>query len=118
MGHNSIKHSIVINATLSKIWETLTDPAKIAVYLGSQTRTDWNPGSTITWEGEMQGMKFQNKGVVLENIPNKLLRFSYWSGMGGDKDLPENYSEIAHTLRLLGNNSVELTYSRTKIPTA
>jgi len=55
---------------------------------------------------------------VLENVSNKLLRFTYWSGIGGDADLPENYSEIAYTLKQSSNNSTELIYSRIKIATA
>ncbi len=88
------------------------------LYNGSKTQTDWSIGSPIIWEGELQGTKYKNKGKVLDNIPNRLLRFTYWSGMGGDADLPENYSEITYSLNLLDDNSVELTYSRIKIPTA
>jgi uncharacterized protein YndB with AHSA1/START domain len=118
MENNSIKGSIIINAPVSKIWNALTNPDKIILYLYSQTHTDWAVGSPITWEGEMQGAKYQNKGVVLENIRHQLLRFTYWSGMGGDQDLPENYSEVTYTLNQLDNNSIALNYWRTKIPTA
>lgn len=117
MENNSIKGSIKINAIPSKIWGILTNPDKILLYIGSETKTDWRIGSPITWEGELQGTKYQNKGNVLKNIPNKLLRFTYWSGMGGDTDLPENYSEITYKLNSLEDSSVELTYSRIKIPT-
>lgn len=117
MNNNSIKKSIVINASPEKIWEVLTDPTKIVIYTGINTRTDWAKGSDITWEGEMNGMPVRNKGAVLENIPNKHLEFTYWSGLGGDEDLPENYSEITYKLNPEANNSVELTYSRIKIPT-
>jgi hypothetical protein len=65
----------------------------------------------------MHGTKYQNKGVILENTPNRILQFTYWSGMGGDADLPENYSEITYTLKPVDDNVVELTYSRIKIPT-
>ena len=117
MDNNSVKGSIKINAALSKIWDTLTNPAKIMLYTGSAADTDWLKGSPVTWSGEMQGTKYQNKGKVLENAPGKLLRFTYWSGMGGDADLPENYSEITYTLNPVNDNLVELTYSRIKIPT-
>ena len=116
--NSSVKGSIAIKAPVSKIWDILTNPDKIVLYIGSQTHTDWTVGSPITWEGEMHGTKFQNKGVVLENKPNRLLRFTYWSGMGGDADLPANYSEITYRLNQLSNNSVELIYLRIKIPTA
>ncbi|MEQ1585379.1 MAG: SRPBCC domain-containing protein [Cyclobacteriaceae bacterium] len=117
MDKNAVKASIIINATASKIWDVLTNPDKIALYTGSQTHTDWVVDSPITWEGEMHGTKFRNKGDVLENVSNKLLRFTYWSGMGGDADLPENYSEVAYTLKQSNDNSTELIYSRIKIAT-
>jgi uncharacterized protein YndB with AHSA1/START domain len=115
--NNSVNGSIKINAPLSKIWDTLINPEKIVLYTGSTTRTDWKKGSPVTWSGEMNGAKYQNKGIVLENTPNRLLRFTYWSGMGGDADLPENYSEITYALNPIDDNIVELTYSRIKIPT-
>lgn len=118
MENHSIQGSIKINATPANIWDVLTNPVKIVQYLGSHIQTDWQQGSPITWEGEMQGNKFQNRGNVIENKPNQLLCFTYWSGMGGDKDLPENYSEITYSLKSEENGVVELTYSRIKIPTA
>jgi uncharacterized protein YndB with AHSA1/START domain len=118
MENNAIKASITINASVSEIWDVLTNPEKIVLYLGSQIKTDWKAGSLITWKGEMHGTTFQNKGKVLENKLNKVLRFSYWSGMGGDADLPENYSEITYGLNTLSDHSTELVYTRIKIPTA
>lgn len=117
MENNSIKGSIKINATAGKIWDALTNRDKIMLYTGSSTQTDWAVGSSITWTGEMHGTKFRNKGEVLEIASNRLLRYTYWSGMGGDPDLPENYSEITYTLTPIGENQTELTYTRIKIPT-
>ena len=117
MDNMSIKGQITINAIPAKVWNVLTDPRKIIQYIGSQTITDWAVGSPITWEGEMQGMKFQNKGIVLENVSNERLRFTYWSGMGGDADEPKNYSEITYLLKALDKNQTEFTYLREKIPT-
>jgi uncharacterized protein YndB with AHSA1/START domain len=116
MNNSSVKATIIINAPASKIWDVLTNPDKIVLYTGSHIRTDWKVDSPITWEGEMHEAKFLNKGNVLENISNTLLRFTYWSGMGGDKDSPENYSEITYTLKQ-ADNSVEFTYSRINIAT-
>ena len=117
MDNMSIKSQITINATPAKVWNVLTDPEKILQYIGSQTITDWVAGSPITWEGEMQGMKFQNKGTVLENIFNERHKFTYWSGMGGDVDEPGNYSEITYSLKPLNDRQTEFKYFREKIPT-
>lgn len=117
MDKNSVSGSVIINAAPSKVWDILTDPGKIVLYTGSATQTDWNVDSPITWSGEMHGTKYENRGKVLENLPYSLLRYTYWSGMGGDADLPENYSEITYILKQANDNTVELTYSRVKIPT-
>ncbi|MEQ1734096.1 MAG: SRPBCC domain-containing protein [Bacteroidia bacterium] len=114
---NVVKGNIIIKASATKIWDALTNPKKILSYTGSHTESDWLIGSPITWSGEMHGTKFQNKGKILEINVNHLLKFTYWSGMGGDADLPENYSEITYTLKKSDDNSTELTYSRIKIAT-
>jgi uncharacterized protein YndB with AHSA1/START domain len=118
MENHSIKGSVAINAPLSAIWDAFINPDKVILYTGSALETDWAQGSPITWSGEMHGAKYQNKGKVLENTSNKILSYTYWSGMGGDSDAPENYSEITYTITPIDNNSAELTYERIKIPTA
>ncbi len=117
MENNSVKASIKINATPSQLWNVLTTPEKISQFTGSKVETDWNVGSTISWSGEMQGTPYKNKGKILELKPNKLLRHSFWTGMGGDADQPENYSEVSYSIKQLENNTIELTYSRIKIAT-
>ena len=42
---NSVNGSIAIKATPQKIWDAITNPAKIALYTGSTTDTDWLEGS-------------------------------------------------------------------------
>jgi len=117
MQNNKIEGSIFIDAPVAKIWDTLTNPEKIIQYLGSHTETDWKVGSEITWSGEMHGTPFQNKGEVLENKPEKSLIFTYWSGMGGDSDQPENYSVITYRLEEADNHQIDFTYTRANIPT-
>jgi uncharacterized protein YndB with AHSA1/START domain len=117
MTQHSVTGRITINAPTANIWDVLTNPEKIVLYTGSITSTDWQPGSNITWKGEMHGMPFKNKGEVLAANLHQLLKFTYWSGMGGDEDLPENYSEITYSLTPLDNNTVELKYTRVNIPT-
>lgn len=117
MENRAINANISIYATPATVWDVLTNPAKIIRYLGSHTSSDWVVGSPITWEGEMQGMKYLNKGKVLESSPNELLKFTYWSGMGGDPDEEQNYSVISYKLLDQGDGRTELTYHREKIPT-
>ncbi|RYG31784.1 MAG: SRPBCC domain-containing protein [Chitinophagaceae bacterium] len=117
MENRSINSSVTIYASPSRVWDTLTNPSKIVQYLGSHVNTDWAEGSPIIWEGDMQGTKFTNKGQVLESKEHELLKFTYWSGMGGDPDVPHNYSEISYKLTDKGNGQTEFTFHREKIPT-
>lgn len=113
-----ISESIVINADADKVWDVLTNPDKIKIYLGiPETITDWKVGSPVVWQGEFGGMKIQDKGKVLENNYGSLLKFEYWSSFGGYEDIPENYSVITYTLDKIVDSSIKFSYTREKIPT-
>ncbi len=82
MNHElSVSESVIVNADAKKVWEALTNPAIIKDYLfGTETVTDWKVGSTIIFQGEYDGHKYKDEGVILENKPLELLSYSYWSG--------------------------------------
>ncbi len=89
-----------INAPVSRVWEALTDPEMIQEYLfGTQTITNWQVGSPIYWRGEWQGQPYEDKGTVLNLVPEKLIETTYWSSMGGLPDTPENYKTVTYTLQ-------------------
>jgi uncharacterized protein YndB with AHSA1/START domain len=107
---------ININAPVAKIWEALTNPEIIKQYFfGTQTITDWKPGSPIIFEGEWQGKKYKDKGTILEVEDQKCIKYSYWSPMSGIEDKPENYLIITYSLTGL-NNNVTLSIKQENIP--
>lgn len=112
-----IKGSININTNAGKVWNVLTDPGKIKEYTGSAVNTNWKKDNEITWEGEHGGNKYQDKGKVLENEPDKMLKHSYWSSFAGTEDSPGNYSIITWTLENSLDGLTTLTYTRENIPT-
>jgi hypothetical protein len=65
---------------------------------GTETSTDWKVGSKITFQGFYNEHQYCDKGAILENVPAKSLRYSYWSGFSGLEDKPENYATITYTL--------------------
>jgi uncharacterized protein YndB with AHSA1/START domain len=65
---------------------------------GTQVESDWKVGSPITYKGEWQGKKYEDKGKILELEPNKKLVSTYWSSMSGKPDTPENYQTVAYEL--------------------
>jgi uncharacterized protein YndB with AHSA1/START domain len=111
-----ISGATVIAAGTGKVWDVVTNPDKIKLYTGSQTITDWKVGSPVLWRGELQGQKYEDKGKVLENNRESLLKFEYWSSFGGYEDKPENYSVITYAIDKLSESETRFTYTREKIP--
>jgi uncharacterized protein YndB with AHSA1/START domain len=112
----SVVKNISINADKEKVWGALTDPRIIQQYLyGAETVTDWKAGSPIIFQGEVEGQKWQDKGVILENQPGEVLRYSYWSGFCGLEDIPENYSTVTYRLESRGSDTL-LTISQEGYP--
>jgi len=110
------KASISINASASKVWEALTTPSIIKQYFfGTDAVSDWKVGSPLIFKGEWEGNKYEDKGTILEIIPQKLFKYSYWSSMSGMEDKPENYVDV--TYALAGNNDgTTLTITQENIP--
>jgi uncharacterized protein YndB with AHSA1/START domain len=94
------KSSVVINAPVDKVWEALTNPSLIKEYLfGTNTITDWKKGSAIYYEGEWEGKAYQDKGHIVDMVPEKLLYTTYWSSMSGKEDKPENYNNVLYEIK-------------------
>lgn len=109
-----VRESVLIHATPAKVWAALTTPAIIKEYLyGTETSTDWKVGSAITFQGVYgpENHRYCDKGVILENVPNKTLRYSYWSGFSGLEDRPENYSTVTYSLEERGAET-EFTWTQ------
>ena len=96
-----------MHAGPARVWQALTDPAEIKEYLfGTDTQTDWKKGSPITYTGVWQGKPYEDKGVIKEIEPEKLLHTTYFSGMSGKKDVPENYANVVYTLEKSGDDTI------------
>jgi uncharacterized protein YndB with AHSA1/START domain len=100
-----------IKVPLSRVWEALTDTYLIKQYLfGSEVITDWKVGSPIIYKGVYNGKAFEDKGYVLEVVPDKLLVTSHWSPLSGMPDSPENYHNVCYELEVrTGGTQVTIT---------
>jgi uncharacterized protein YndB with AHSA1/START domain len=97
-GFEAIK-TVTIHATRAEVWSALTNPEKVKQYMhGTEMSTDWKEGSPISWKGEWKGRSYEDKGTVLAVEPQKLLRYTHWSPMGGSEDKPENYHTVTYEL--------------------
>jgi uncharacterized protein YndB with AHSA1/START domain len=91
--------SMSMKATPERIWKALTDPAEVKAWLfGTELNTTWKEGSPITYKGVWEGKSYEDKGTVLKIIPNRLIVSTYWSGMSGKPDLPENYMKVSYEI--------------------
>ena len=103
--------TINIAATPEKVWDVLTQPEKIKVYLfGTEVHTDWSVGSPILFQGAYNGQEYKDKGNVLKHKKNALLQYNYWSGFSGLEDKPENYSIVTYSITVLNEHSVAFTW--------
>jgi uncharacterized protein YndB with AHSA1/START domain len=110
-------NTVTINASTADVWDALTNSAKVKQYMhGTEMSTDWKEGSSISWRGEWKGKSYEDKGKVLEVAPQRLLRYTHWSPMGGSEDKPENYHTL--TFELAGNDGKTiLTLTQDNNPT-
>ncbi len=92
--------SITVDASPEKVWKALTTPALVKKYLmGTNVVTDWKEGSSITYDGEYNGKKYHDKGVIKKVEPGKLLQTTYLSSMSGKEDRPENYNLVTYKIK-------------------
>jgi len=110
------KASISVDAPIDKVWDALTKPELIKKYFfGTDTHTDWKPGSKITFTGEWQGKKYEDKGTIIDVKPKTLIKYNYWSEMSGIEDKPENYVVITYALSEK-DGKTQLDLSQENIP--
>lgn len=110
--------SITINATAADVWKAITTPATIKQYLmGTNVITDWKKGSPISYQGEYNGKKYHDKGVIQKIEPEKLFQSTYWSSMGGKEDKPENYNVVTYKLTAEGSKTT-VTITQDNVHTA
>ena len=101
------KSTISINTPVSKVWDALVNPELIKQYLfGTEAISDWRVGSSIVYKGTWQGKTYEDKGTILELVPEKLLVTTYWSSMAGQADIPENYKKVTYKLNSENNQTI------------
>jgi len=110
--------TIHISAPISKVWDTLTTPELMKKWM-SETDiniiTDWSVGSPILIRGRLHGIKFENKGTVLQFEREKILEYSHLSSLSRLPDKPENYSILEFRVEPI-HNETNLTLTLSNFP--
>ena len=77
----------------------ITNPAKVKQYMfGTDMTADWKVGGKITYKGEWEGKAYEDGGIILELVPEKILKSTYWSSMSGNENTPENQMVVTYKL--------------------
>jgi uncharacterized protein YndB with AHSA1/START domain len=98
--------SITVEASPAQVWKALVTPELIKKYLmGTNVTSDWNEGSTITYNGEYEGKKYHDKGIIKKSEPEKILQSTYLSSMSGKEDKPENYNLVTYKISKLDDKT-------------
>jgi uncharacterized protein YndB with AHSA1/START domain len=98
---NTIQKAINIYAPASKVWDSITKPELIQKWMTDseiEILSGWQTGSPIIFKGDLHGISFINKGIILQFKPGKILSYTFWSSLTEHADVPENYSVITFDL--------------------
>ncbi|MGH8839276.1 MAG: SRPBCC domain-containing protein [Jiangellaceae bacterium] len=100
-----------ISASPAQVWSALTDPEQIKKYMfGTDVETDWREGSPITWKGEYEGKAYEDKGEIVEVVPERRLKVTHFSPLSGQDDVPENYHTLTYEIEArLGKTHLSLS---------
>jgi len=89
----SFVYTTYIDATPERLWAALTDPAFTKRYWGVALLSDWNVGSTVTWELENVTIA-DDEQVVLASDPPRRLSYTWHTitpefiaAIGDDREL-------------------------------
>lgn len=86
---------VTIDAPTGEVWQALISPDAIKEYMfGTTVASQWTEGSNITWKGAWQGKQYEDKGIILQLKPGRVLQYSHFSPLAGLPDKPENYHTV------------------------
>jgi uncharacterized protein YndB with AHSA1/START domain len=108
-----VKNSILINAPVATVWDALVNPDQTKKYMfGCETVSDWKVGSPLLWSALYEGKETVFvKGIIIDIVPQKLLKYTVIDPNAAMADIPENYLNVTYELSGL-DDKVELTVTQ------
>jgi uncharacterized protein YndB with AHSA1/START domain len=103
-----IDKTISISASPSKVWGALTEPVLIKQWI-TDAKIDiistWEVGAPIIYQGDLHGISFENKAMILQFEADTIFKYTFWSSLSEQPDHAENYSVITFNLTLSGTDT-------------
>jgi len=113
MDAETVTVDVEISASPAQVWQALTDPEQVRHwFLGTQLETTWEEGAPITWSGEYDGRRYEDRGELLEVVPEQVLVHTHYSPLSGAPDEPASYRTVAWRLQDEGDRT-RLTLDQT-----
>ncbi len=111
------RQSVPINAPAEKVWNALINPDMIRHYMfGTNVISNWREGSAIIFKGVWQGKIFEDKGIILRVVPERVIQYIHFSSLSTLSDSPENYHTVTFELSHEGDYT-RLSISQDNNPT-
>lgn len=106
---DTVHLSVQIQASAGKVWEMLTQPEKIGLWMMDtpvQVYSDWKTGSPLVFRGDLHGIPYEHKGVIVALEQEQVLAYTHWSTLSERPDEPGEYGVI--TFRLANNGAATI----------
>lgn len=112
--------NITIEAPVGKVWAAITDIRSMREWMGGdelqlEVATSWEVGSPLVIRG-FHHVRFENRGVVLEYVPERVMAYSFLSSVSRLPDVTENYSVVRFELKEEGAHTA-LSLQLSNFPT-
>ena len=110
MTNKIIENSVLIEARPSTVWRYLTNADLMKGWMGEpemaiEVVTGWKVGGPISIRG-YHHVAFENKGVVKEFEPEKIVAYTHLSSLSRLANAPKNYALIAFRLSASGKQTL------------
>jgi uncharacterized protein YndB with AHSA1/START domain len=98
--------STTIDAPRDEVWHALTTPKLIRRYfLGADVRTDWEVGHPISFRGEWQGHRYEDRGEIQSFVDGRELSYTHWRGSADEPERPADRHLVRFTLDDVGDGT-------------